>query len=121
MNLALTDEVLVQQTLAFRGTGGTSAECRPSGLRPAFRDNRTGTVYPSRFADGRPAPIHVLGGLPDELVLARDPGGRVLAVDIAVVSGFVRDGRFYTRDEAARASTAGDWSQGASGSASMSG
>ena len=68
MNRALTDEVLVGETLAWLGRGGISAECRPNGLRPAFRHSETGAVYPSRFADGRPAPIHVLGGLPDEVV-----------------------------------------------------
>ena len=101
MNSAMTIETLTQQTQAFRGTGGTSQECRCCGMRPAFRDSRTGIVYPSRFADGRPAPIHVLGGLPNQFVLARDVAGCVLAVDSELVSGFVRDGSFFTRDEAA--------------------
>ncbi len=101
MNSALTIEVLKQETLAFRGTGGISAECRCHAFRPAFRDSRTGIVYLSRYADGRLAPLHLLAGLPDDLALRRDASGRVLAVDGAVVAGFVRDGRFYTRDEAA--------------------
>jgi hypothetical protein len=46
--------------------------------------------------------MHLLEGLPDTLLLARAPSGRVTAVKDSVVAGFVRDGRFYTRDEAAQ-------------------
>jgi hypothetical protein len=38
-------------------------------------------------------------------VLARAPSGRVTAVKRTVVAGFVRDRRFYTRDEAVRSVT----------------
>ncbi|MBL8482231.1 MAG: hypothetical protein JNJ60_08555, partial [Rhodocyclaceae bacterium] len=38
---------------------------------------------------------------PDELVLARSPSGRVSSIKHSVVSGFVLEQRFYTRDEAA--------------------
>lgn len=50
--------------------------------------------------DGSP-PFHLLEGLPNELVLTRCPNGGVATVKAAVVSGFVRHGRFYTREEAA--------------------
>lgn len=103
MNTKLTTEVLQQETRSFRGTGGVSAECRCRAFHPAFRDARTGIVYLSRYADGRLAPLHLLAGLPADLAVQRDGHGRVLAVDGAVVAGFVRDGLFYTRDEAARA------------------
>lgn len=85
----------------FRGTGGVSAENADCGFRPAFRDGETGRVYPSCFADGRPAPFHLLDGLPGEVVLGRDMCGRVVSVKAAIVSGFMRQERFYTREEAA--------------------
>jgi hypothetical protein len=55
----------------------------------------------SCFADGRPAPIHLLDGLPADWVTVRGAGGRVLAVKASVVAGFIRGGRFYTRAQAA--------------------
>ena len=85
----------------YAGTGGRSQENRLAAFRPAFFDTGTETIYASRFADGQAAPIHVLDGLPEALVLARSAQGRALAVRPSVISGFVRLGRFYTRDEAA--------------------
>ncbi len=70
-------------------------------LQPAFRDTSTGVIYPSRFTDGRPAPLHVLDGLPNSAVLARSLDGRVASVKQTVEAGFSRGGRFYTREEAA--------------------
>nr|MBS0020073.1 hypothetical protein [Gammaproteobacteria bacterium] len=69
-------------------------------LRPAFRDDSTGVIYPSCFTDGRPAPVHVLDSLPDSAVLKRAPDGHVAALKQTVVAGFARGGRFYTREEA---------------------
>ncbi|HEU0199858.1 MAG TPA: hypothetical protein VFR86_05440 [Burkholderiaceae bacterium] len=87
----------------YRGAGGRSEENRPCGFRPAFLDTRTQRVYESRFADGLPAPVHLLDGLPAELVITRNAAGRVTAVRPTVIAGFVRAGRFYTREEASRA------------------
>lgn len=101
MKRAMTNGVLAQQTDDYRGSGGVSAENRSYGFRPAFRDADTDRVYASAFADGRCAPFHLLDGLPDEVVLARDAGGRVTAVKGSVIAGFLCDGKFYTRDEAA--------------------
>lgn len=103
MNQVMTKAVLRQETLAYRGSGGVSAESRPHRFHPAFLDARNGAVHISCYADGRPAPFHLLDGLPDELIVARDPFGRVARVKACVTSGFARDGRFYTRDEAAAA------------------
>jgi hypothetical protein len=72
-------------------------------------DVETRAVYPSRFADGRMAPFHILDGLPDELVLARSACGRVAAIKPSVISGFLRAGRFYTRDDAAALVAAGPY------------
>jgi hypothetical protein len=64
-------------------------------------DTQTRRVYPSLFADGRPAPFHMIDGLPDEVVMVRDTSGRVTSVKPSVVSGFLCMGRFFTREEAA--------------------
>lgn len=98
----MTDRVLQAETASHRGRGGISEENRAVGFRPAFLDTRTDAIYVSRFADGRPAPIHLLDGLPDELVVERTASGRVSAVRAEVISGFVLGGRFYTREEAGR-------------------
>ena len=101
MNLTLTKDSLALETAHYRGTGGVSENNRSLGFQPAFIDRETGTVHWSRFPDGRPAPCHLLDGLPAELVRARDEQGRVTRVKSSVLSGFVHDRRFYTRDEAA--------------------
>jgi hypothetical protein len=101
MNQPMTNTLLEQENLSYRGRGGTSAENRPLGFRPAFMDTETGAIHVSCFANGTPAPIHLLDGLPSELVLARDGSGRVSRVKASVVSGFVLDECFFTREEAA--------------------
>ena len=93
--------ILQRENIAYEGSGGTSAGNRSLGFRPAFRNLQTGHVYPSRFADGRPAPIHMIDGLPDEVVVTRSASGKVTAVSDSVQSGFLLDGCFYDRQEAA--------------------
>lgn len=102
MNQAMTERVLGRENQVFRGSGGVSAGNRHCGFRPAFLDCDTGAIYSSCFADGQPAPFHLLDGLPQELIVARHPTGRVAAVKSSVTSGFVREGQFYTREQAAR-------------------
>lgn len=102
MNRAMTEQRLIQETLIHRGTGGVSAENRCLGFRPAFMDQETNAVYASCFRDGRPAPFHLIDGLPHELVAAWDAVGRVAALKDSVVAGFVRAGRFYSREDAGR-------------------
>lgn len=94
---------LLKENAAHAGTGGVSRGNAGMGFRPAFLDVATCTIYPSRFADGRPAPFHLLDGLPDAVVTDRLPSGRVVAAKATVISGFERDGFFYTRTAAARA------------------
>lgn len=98
---------LREQNAAYLGTGGRSQENSSLGFRPAFFDFATQTIYPSRFADGRPAPFHLLEGLPDEVVADRAPSGRVTSTRPTLISGFERNGYFYTRSAAARA--AAEW------------
>jgi len=98
---AKTEGDLGRENIVFGGTAGVSAENRQFGFRPAFLDADTGAVYASCFANGQPAPFHLLDGLPDEIVLMRHPSGRVAAVKESITSGFVCGGRFYTREQAA--------------------
>jgi hypothetical protein len=99
----MNEELLRQQNAAHLGTGGRSEENASLGFRPAFYDFATQKIYLSRFADGRLAPCHLLDGLPDELIVDRTVAGRVTSVKATVISGFVRNGYFFTRTAAARA------------------
>jgi hypothetical protein len=73
------------------------------GFRPAFLDFATMQIHPARFADGRPAPCHLLDGLPDEAVVERLPSGRVARAKATLICGYERNGFFYTRSSAERA------------------
>jgi hypothetical protein len=103
MKRLMNDSWLRSENAAHAGTGGVSGGNAGFGFRPAFLDVATLTIYPSRFADGRPAPIHLLEGLPDEAVADRSASGRVVAAKASLISGFERGGFFYTRQAAARA------------------
>jgi hypothetical protein len=109
MKRVLTEKELKRENVVHLGTGGRSQENSGLRFRPAFFDFATQAIYPSRFADGRLAPFHLLDGLPDEAVADRLPNGRVVAAKATIISGFVRDGFFYTRSAAARA--AREWSR----------
>ncbi|MGH8582385.1 MAG: hypothetical protein ACREWG_06260 [Gammaproteobacteria bacterium] len=91
------------QNLGFRSTGGTSAGNRQLGFRPAFLDGSTGRIYLARHLDGQPAPFHSLDGLPEPLVVRRLPTGRVVEAQPTLIAGFLKDGRFWTREQAATA------------------
>ena len=66
---------LRRENRVFRGSGGVSAQNRYKGFAPAFLDLETGVVYRACFADGRPAPMHLLEGLPAEVVVDRHASG----------------------------------------------
>jgi len=105
---ALTGESLAKENRRFTGTGGISANNRTQGFIPAFLDRETDTVYRSCFPDGRPAPFHMLSGLPKELL---ETGGRTsnhCRIKRSVISGFVLDDVFYTREAAAQTVNAGN-------------
>ena len=99
----LTSMTLKTQNRRFAGTGGISPENRGLGFLPGFMDQETGRTYLSCNADGSLAPIHRLDGLPDEVIIARTPAGRVIAVKSSLVAGFLRGPLFYTREQAATA------------------
>jgi hypothetical protein len=100
MGHALTRTTLRRQNRTYAGTAGISANC-PRAYVPAFRDAETGRIVIARYADGRPAPMHLLEGLPAEWAVSRDANGSISAVKGTVVAGFLRNGVFYTRDEVA--------------------
>ena len=101
MAQTLTLNSLAADNRFFAGTGGVSRENRHCGFIPGFLDQETGAIYPSRWANGAPAPFHALDGLPEHLVLARDSVGQVVAIKASVIAGFLRRGCFYTRELAA--------------------
>jgi len=87
---------------AFAGTAGISQNNARERFVPAFRDSRNGRVEISRLETGQPAPMHLLCGLPEDWVTGRDAEGHIVAVRESVIAGFLRDGIFYTREEAAQ-------------------
>lgn len=97
-----TSEQLRAENEIWAGTGGISENNSGARFVPAFRDMDSGRVELARREDGQPAPMHLLCCLPEEWVTARDAQGQILALKDSVVAGFVRDGVFYTRAEAAR-------------------
>lgn len=97
---------LIKDNVAYIGSAGVSEHNQDQGFRPAFRNLETGCAVLARFKDGSPAPMHLLDGLPDEWVLEKDQSGRVTSVKPSVIAGFLRQGRFYTREQAAAAGEA---------------
>ena len=88
----LTARTLRRQNQIFRGTGGVSAENRTLGFVPAFLDTQTGAVYRACFADGRPAPMHLLDGLPSAVVEPRRNDGPGNRPQVLRPSGFSAGG-----------------------------
>lgn len=93
---------LLQDNRRYQGTKAVSEGNRADGFHPAFLDPETNIVYPSRRADGCLAAVHCLEGLPDELVASRDEAGHVTQAKPGLISGFLYEGRFYSREEALR-------------------
>ena len=102
----VTEKTLKQENLQYCGTGGVSAKNHHMGFLPAYLDTETGNIYLSRFPDGRPAPVHLLSGLPRELFVHRKPSSSQASVKQSVISGFLWERTFYTRAEAALATAA---------------
>ena len=99
---------LDNQNARYAGTGGVSFNNRRAGFAPAYLNTDTGEMVVSCFADGSPAPVHVLDGLPGDWVAVRGDDGGVSAAVSSVVAGFTRHGVFYTRADAARLVSGGD-------------
>lgn len=93
---------LRRENRVFQDSGGVSRNNRAHGFLPAFLDRASGRIYRACFANGSPAPMHLLDGLPDELVEARNAQGRVVAVSASVEAGFLHEDCFYSRQQAAQ-------------------
>lgn len=96
----LTNKQLVKENIHYQGSSGVSQQNQGKGFLPAFCDAETGRVELSRYANGKLAPLHLIEGLPGEWVEKRDSSGCVVAIKTSVVSGFLKSGCFYTREEA---------------------
>ena len=103
MQQTLSKAALYRQNQTFGRSGGVSEQNRHRGFVPAFYETQSHKAVVSRFANGIAAPIHVLEGLPEAWVVERDQTNRVITVKGSVIAGFLRDGQFYTREQAALA------------------
>ncbi len=103
MPRVMTTSRLERENRRYAHSGGVSENCCGQGFRPAFVDRATGILYLSRNPNGTVAPFHRLDGLPAEVIEARDPTGRVVAVKPSIEAGFERGGVFYSRAQAADA------------------
>ena len=97
----LSRQLLRRENQAYAGTAGISQNNTGMGFVPGYCDTRTGEAIISRFANGRPCPVHVLDGLPVSWVALRDASGRVLSAREGIIAGFLLNGCFYTRAQAA--------------------
>lgn len=95
-----TNSELEIETRKYRNTGGASQGNGGYGFIPAFKDSADGAIYLSRTAGGELAKLHILDGLPQHLIVAKEHD-RVTAVKETLVAGFVLKDCFFTRDEAA--------------------
>ena len=98
---SIGNKVLAEENLQYADTGGVSKNNRSQGFVPAFLDTESGYVYRSRFPDGRPAPVHMLSSLPGKLFDRDGASSEQYAVKSSVVSGFLLEQIFYTREAAA--------------------
>lgn len=102
MKNVMTREKLRNQAHMFVGKGGVSEENRRFGFCPAFLDEESGEFIVCCNTEGIPAAVHLFDGLPAGWVALRDAEGRPIAVKASIVAGFVRDGYFFTREQAAQ-------------------
>ncbi|MGW8228518.1 MAG: hypothetical protein ACWGOW_06435 [Gammaproteobacteria bacterium] len=87
-------QALHSENQLFAGTGGISPINRSLDFQQGFYDIESGQIAMFCFANVRPAPIHIMDGLPADRVTARNTGGEVISVKASVVSGFTRGGRY---------------------------
>ncbi len=95
----LSGAILAAQNTAYANTGAVSQNNRQNGFVPGFQDLSTGKTEISRFANGEPAPIHMLDGLPEDWVASRDDDGHVASTKNGIIAGFIRSGKFFTRED----------------------
>ena len=94
-------KTLLRENVEFAGTNGVAIINYKVHFKPAFRDELTGRVEMARFRNGDSAPMHLICGLPDDWATERDESGSICRVKSSIIAGFVKEGIFYTRTEAA--------------------
>ncbi len=93
---------ITAESRPYDGTCGESAVACQHSFVPAFQNSADGRVELARMPNGKPAPMHLISCLPRAWATRCDAHGNVLALIDTVIAGFVKGGRFYTREEAAR-------------------
>ncbi len=101
MEYNAAQEQLHRENRHYAGTGGVSQHNQHRCFHPAFKDENSGQVALSCYADGKPAPFHTLEGLPSSWIKERDTAGKVAKLIPSVIAGFVKDQQFFTRQQAA--------------------
>ena len=97
----MNNKTLRLENLAYGGTAGISKNNAKSGFAPAFLNSKNGRIVISRTKSGSPAPIHLIDWLPKEWAESTREDGSIEKLIPEIVSGFSRNGSFYTREETA--------------------
>lgn len=97
----MDNHTLELENLAFGTTAGVSRNNSEAGYIPAFLDKKTGLIEISRLKNGCPSSIHIISWLPKKWASSLASDGSVQSLRLGIIAGFVRDGIFYTREEAA--------------------
>jgi hypothetical protein len=97
----MNEQTLRHENLAFTGTRGVSQNNSRSGFKPAFLNRNSGRVEISKMEGGYPAPIHLIDWLPEEWAASIRKDGSIESLVPGIISGFSRNGKFYTREETA--------------------
>lgn len=92
---------LAIQASDYPGARSVPHHVADAGLTPAFLDKRTGRIEIARTRVGLPASTHVIDWLPREWAKSVTDKGRVSSLRPEIISGYIRDGIFYTREEIA--------------------
>jgi hypothetical protein len=97
----MNSHTLELENEVFAGTRGISENNRNLGFLPAFLDKTTGRIELARLECGDPAMIHIIQWLPTEWAAEMREDGSVQQLKPQIISGFVSEGIFYTREEVA--------------------
>ena len=90
-------------SFAFRGSCGESEVACRHAFVPACRNSSNGCLEIVKRGDGNPAAMHLISYLPGEWAARCDAQGNVLELIAGIEAEFVRDGKFFSRAEAAAA------------------
>ncbi|MGH1460860.1 MAG: hypothetical protein ACRBB6_02375 [Neptuniibacter sp.] len=82
----------------FADSGGISQNNATQRFMPAFKNKHTGEIALSRYANGATAPFHLIEGLPENWLKKEE---KCTDLEACIISGFVRFGQFFDRQEAA--------------------